>query len=77
MTSQHAAAADGRLPLSALLSHLLVAFTIEFDNEFEPQTPHRTTSRGSTSVTARSLAGVAGDVVELHAICRRVRADRG
>jgi DNA-binding MarR family transcriptional regulator len=26
-----------RLPLSALLSHVLVAFTIEFDNEFERQ----------------------------------------
>jgi hypothetical protein len=36
------------LPLSALLSHTLVAFTIEFDNEFEHQMPHRTTSHGST-----------------------------
>jgi hypothetical protein len=35
------------LPLSALLSHGLVAFTIEFDNEFERQMPHRTTRRGS------------------------------
>jgi DNA-binding MarR family transcriptional regulator len=32
-----------RLPLSALLSQVLVAFTIEFDNEFEHQMPHRTT----------------------------------
>jgi DNA-binding MarR family transcriptional regulator len=32
-----------RLPLSALLSHVLVAFTIEFDNEFEHQMPHTTT----------------------------------
>ncbi|MBV9302563.1 MAG: winged helix-turn-helix transcriptional regulator [Acidobacteriaceae bacterium] len=43
-----------RLPLPALLSHALVAFTIEFDNEFEHQTPHRTTNHdqtpGSTSV---------------------------
>jgi hypothetical protein len=31
----------GRLPLPALLSHLLVAFTIEFDNEAE----HRTAAR--------------------------------
>ena len=30
------------LPLSALLSQVLVAFTIECDNEFEPQMPHRT-----------------------------------
>jgi hypothetical protein len=36
------------LPLSALLSHALVAFTIEFDNEFERQMPHRTTWYGST-----------------------------
>jgi DNA-binding MarR family transcriptional regulator len=32
-----------RLPLYALLSQVLVAFTIEFDNEFEHQMPHRTT----------------------------------
>ncbi len=37
------------LPLSTLLSHALVAFTIEFDNEFEHQMPHRTTSHGSTA----------------------------
>ncbi len=40
---------DGRLPLSALLSHLLVAFTIEFDNEFEHRMPHRTTNHGLRS----------------------------
>jgi DNA-binding MarR family transcriptional regulator len=39
---------DGRLPLSALLSQALVAFIIEFDNEFEHQVPHRTTDCGST-----------------------------
>src|ERR1700760_465206 len=37
------------LPLSALSSQALVAFVIEFDNEFEHQTPHRTTNHGSTS----------------------------
>ena len=37
------------LPLSTLLSHVLVAFTIEFDNEFERQMPHRTTNHGSTA----------------------------
>ena len=37
-----------RLALSALLSHLLVAFTIECDNEFEHQMPHRTTRHGAT-----------------------------
>ena len=36
------------LPLSALLSQALVAFTIEFDNEFEHQMPHRTAKHGST-----------------------------
>jgi len=29
--------------LPTLLSHALVAFTIEFDNEFDHQMPHRTT----------------------------------
>ena len=36
------------LPLSALLSQVLVAFTIEFDNEFEHLMPHRTTKHGPT-----------------------------
>ncbi len=36
-----------RVPLAALLSQVLVAFTIEFDNEFEHQVPHRTTNHGS------------------------------
>jgi DNA-binding MarR family transcriptional regulator len=40
------------LPLSTLLSQVLVAFTIEFDNEFERHTPHRTTSHGSTAGSA-------------------------
>jgi len=31
-------------PLPTLLSHALVAFTIEFDNEFEHRMPHRTTN---------------------------------
>src|SRR5580704_10816956 len=37
------------LPLPTLLSQALVAFTIEFDNEFERQMPHRTTNHGSTA----------------------------
>lgn len=41
-------AAETVLPLSALLSQALVAFTIECDNEFEHQMPHRTTRFGST-----------------------------
>jgi DNA-binding MarR family transcriptional regulator len=36
------------LPLFALLSQPLVAFIIEFDNEFEHQTPHHTTNFGTT-----------------------------
>ncbi len=40
-------ASASRLPLSALLSQALVAFTIEFDNEAEHQLPHRTTRHGS------------------------------
>ncbi len=43
------AAMDGPFPLPTLLSHALVAFTIEFDNEFEHQVPHRTTNHGSTA----------------------------
>ena len=36
------------LPLSALLSHALVAFTIEFDNEAEHRMQHRTTRHGAS-----------------------------
>ena len=36
------------LPLTTLLSQALVAYTIEFDNEFEHQSPHRTTLRGES-----------------------------
>jgi len=38
----------GCFPLSARLSQLLVAFIIEFDNEFERRMPHRTTRHGLT-----------------------------
>ena len=37
------------LPLPTLLSQVLVAFTIEFDNEFEQLMPHRTSNHGSTA----------------------------
>ena len=37
-----------RLPLSALLSQALVAFTIEFDNEAEQRIPHTTAITGRT-----------------------------
>ncbi len=39
---------DGRLPLSTLLSQTLVAFIVEFDNEFEHRPPHRTSLLGAT-----------------------------
>jgi DNA-binding MarR family transcriptional regulator len=42
------------LPLPTLLSQTLVAFTIEFDNEFEHRLPHRTTAFGSTSASRRA-----------------------
>jgi hypothetical protein len=35
-----------QLPLTALLSQILAAFTIEFDNEAEHRLPHRTTLQG-------------------------------
>jgi hypothetical protein len=40
---------ENRLPLPALLSHALVAFTIEFDNEAEHRMPHSTTEYGVAS----------------------------
>jgi DNA-binding MarR family transcriptional regulator len=45
---------DGHVPIPTLLSHALVAFTIEFDNEFEHQVPHRTTNHGSTAGSPRA-----------------------
>jgi len=41
--------------LPALLSQVLVAFTIEFDNEFERQMPHRTTNHESEADARQSL----------------------
>ncbi len=38
-------------PLSTLLSQALVAFTIELDNEFERQMPHRTTGTKSAAAS--------------------------
>ena len=37
---------SGSLPLPTLLSEVLIAFTIEFDNEFEHRSPHWTTQSG-------------------------------
>jgi len=49
VTTLDAIASPGGLPLPALLSQVLVAFTIEFDNEFERQMPHRTTNQGAAA----------------------------
>jgi methyltransferase (TIGR00027 family) len=38
----------GLLPLSALLSQALTAYTVEFDNEAEHRLPHRTTDHGAS-----------------------------
>ena len=47
--SQPSQGYNGTLPLSALLSQALVAFTIEFDNEAEHRLPHRTATHGASS----------------------------
>lgn len=54
-----------RLPVSALLSFALVAFTVEADNEAEHRLPHRTT-RGGSATGGGSLADFDSDVVQLH-----------
>jgi len=43
-----------RPPLSAQLSYVLVAFTVELDNQFEHEMPHRTTRHGSTPAHPRA-----------------------
>jgi DNA-binding MarR family transcriptional regulator len=47
-----------RLPLPTLLSQALVAFTIEFDNEFEHRSPHRTTTGTQAPGASRHLWAV-------------------
>jgi methyltransferase (TIGR00027 family) len=46
---RRAGQAPEALPLSALLSQALVAFTIEADNEAEHRIPHRTTDHGTSA----------------------------
>jgi len=48
--SQPSQGTQRSLPLSALLSQALVAFTIECDNEAEYRLPHRTTSHGASAL---------------------------
>ena len=59
---------DDRLPLPTLLSHALVAFIIEFDNEFEHQAPHRTTNHGSTT-GARDVPWLVSMAMWLQCMC--------
>ncbi|MGH3228017.1 MAG: SAM-dependent methyltransferase, partial [Streptosporangiaceae bacterium] len=47
---QQAEQPQGPLSLSALLSHVLVAFTIELDNEAEHRLPHRTTNHAGAGL---------------------------
>ena len=47
---QQAEQPQGPLSLSALLSHTLVAFTIELDNEAEHRLPHRTTNHAGAGL---------------------------
>jgi hypothetical protein len=70
VTGQQAAA----LPLSALLSQALVAFTIEADNEAEHSLPHRTTAYGKTGAQA---GGVWLTSMLMWANCLRQLPDEG
>ena len=65
------------LPLSALLSQVLVAFTIEFDNEFERRMPHRTTIGGLSDPEVRNAPWLTSLVMwgQCHAI-RRQRSNQ-
>ena len=79
---------DERPPLSALLSQVFVAFTIECDNEFEHQMPHRTTRHGSTpgatdtpwlismAMWAHCLRHVPEDGIAAGELARRARLSR-
>ena len=46
-------------PLPTMLSQALVAFTIEFDNEFEQRMPHRTSRHGATAAGGPWLVSLA------------------
>jgi hypothetical protein len=57
---------NDRLPLSALLSQALVAFTIEFDNEFEHSAPHRSTTNHGSRGATRSVPWLVSMAMWLH-----------
>lgn len=72
-------------PLSALLSHALVAFTIEIDNEAEHRMPHRTTRHGSTegphapwlvsmTMWANCMKFLGDEEISVRELVRRARA---
>lgn len=77
-------AGPGRLPLSALLSQALVAFTIEFDNAAEGQIRHRTTRLGgprdgvwlvSMAMWLNCMRYVGTDPVTVAEVARLARCD--
>jgi DNA-binding MarR family transcriptional regulator len=74
MARSRQSSAPATLPLPTLLSHALVAFTIEFDNEFEHQMPHRTTKHGVTAKT--SYAPWLGSLV-LWSTCMQFVGEQG
>jgi DNA-binding MarR family transcriptional regulator len=72
------------VPLSALLSQALVAFTIEFDNEAERQIPHRTSDHGGTqgavwlvsmAMWLNCMRYVGEDPITVGELRRRARGD--
>lgn len=76
------------LPLPTLLSQVLVAHTIELDNEAEHQLPHRTTRRRdlegrredlwlvSYTLSANVLRHVDGFAITVADLCQRARTTR-
>jgi DNA-binding MarR family transcriptional regulator len=69
-------AEESRLRLPTLLSHALVAFTIEFDNEFEHRMPHWTTAYGA-GAAGGSRKGVWLVSLAMYANCMRFVPDAG
>ncbi len=55
--ARSARSAPAGLPLSTLLAQVLVAYTIEFDNQAELKLPHRTTDRTEQAAEEKDNAG--------------------
>ena len=62
-------------PLSALLSQVLVAFTVEFDNEAEHQMPHWTTDYGPAAGASRKSAWLVS--LAMYANCMQFIPEEG